>query len=100
MRALAYETDGTFAVVDRPEPEPGPGQVVVAVERCGICGSDLHLRRSGMLPPGAVLGHEFAGTVASVGQRGDGDAADGVEVGARVAVLPAARCGTCRQCRE
>ena len=95
MRALAYEADGTFSVVDRPDPEPGPGRVVVAVERCGICGSDLHLRASRLLLAGAVLGHEFAGTIAATGEGvagwGEGD---------RVAVLPMARCGTCDACRR
>ena len=95
MRALAFQADGRLAVVDRPDPEPGPGRVVVAVERCGICGSDLHLKASGLLPPGAVLGHEFAGTIAATG--------DGVvdrREGDRVAVLPMARCGTCEPCRR
>src|SRR5438477_222976 len=68
MRALAYGADDSFAVVDRPDPEPGPGMVVVAVERCGICGSDLHLKASRLLPPGAVIGHEFAGTIAAPGE--------------------------------
>ena len=95
MRALAYEADGRLAVVDRPNPEPGPGLVVVAVERCGICGSDLHLRASRLLPPGAVLGHEFAGTIAATGE----DVA-GRQEGDRVAVLPMARCGTCEPCRQ
>jgi threonine dehydrogenase-like Zn-dependent dehydrogenase len=95
MRALAYEADGTFAVVDRPEPEPGSGAVVVAVERCGICGSDLHLRASRLLPAGAVLGHELAGTIAATGE-----GVDGFDEGDRVAVLPMARCGTCEPCRR
>src|SRR2546423_9859921 len=95
MRAVAYTAGGTLEVVDKPEPEPGPEDVIVAVERCGICGSDLHLRRSGMLPPGAVMGHEFAGTVVA---RGD-EVAD-VSEGMRVAVLPTVRCGRCRACVE
>src|SRR5947208_4010529 len=95
MRALAYGADDSFAVVDRPDPEPGPGEVVVAVERCGICGSDLHLRQSHMLPPGSVMGHEFGGTVVA-----RGDHVDGLAEGTRVAVLPAVRCGTCRTCVE
>ena len=95
MRALAYGADDSFAVVDRPDPEPGPGMVVVAVERCGICGSDLHLKASRLLPAGAVIGHEFAGTIAATG-----DGVAGRRVGDRVAVLPMARCGTCDPCRR
>jgi (R,R)-butanediol dehydrogenase/meso-butanediol dehydrogenase/diacetyl reductase len=93
MRALAYGADDSFAVVERPDPAPGPGQVVVAVERCGICGSDLHLKASRLLPAGAVLGHEFAGAIASTG-----DGVTGWREGDRVVVLPMARCGTCQPC--
>ncbi|HZQ29221.1 MAG TPA: alcohol dehydrogenase catalytic domain-containing protein [Acidimicrobiales bacterium] len=89
MRAVAVQADGALAVVDKPEPTPGPGEVLVQVERCGICGSDLHLRNSGFIPPGAVMGHEFAGTVIA------GD----LPAGTRVAVLPSGRDGTCEQCR-
>lgn len=93
MRAAAIGPDGRMEIVDRPEPEPGPGEVVVAVECCGICGSDIHLRSSGLLPAGAVLGHEFGGPVVVGSPDGTGPA-----VGARVAVLPASRCGTCEAC--
>lgn len=95
MRAVAMGPHGKLHVVDKPEPEPGPDDVVIAVERCGICGSDLHLRTSGMCPPGAVMGHEFAGRVAATG-----DQVRGLTEGQRVAVLPAGRCGVCRPCRE
>lgn len=93
MRAVAITGDGRFSVVDRAEPVAGPGEVVVAVERCGICGSDQHLRSSGLLQAGAVLGHEMAGTVVG----GDPDRA-GPADGTRVAVLPARRCGACPVC--
>jgi len=99
VRAVAYQANGTLVVVDKPEPRAGPGQAVVAVERCGICGSDLHLRRSGMLAPGAVMGHEFAGTVVAAGEGQGVDDASGL-VGLRVGVLPFRRCGTCARCIE
>jgi threonine dehydrogenase-like Zn-dependent dehydrogenase len=86
VRAVIVSPDRTLEVVDRPEPSPGPGEVVIAVQRCGICGSDLHLHGSGLIPPGAVMGHEFAGTV--------------VETGQRVAVLPSGRTDDCARCRE
>jgi (R,R)-butanediol dehydrogenase/meso-butanediol dehydrogenase/diacetyl reductase len=94
MRAVALSPAGVLETVDKPEPEPGPDEVVVDVERCGICGSDLHFRFSGLLPAGAVMGHEFAGTVVAAG-----DAA-GIPTGTRVAVLPSRRDGTCEQCRQ
>ncbi|MEY2567580.1 MAG: (R,R)-butanediol dehydrogenase / meso-butanediol dehydrogenase / diacetyl reductase [Actinomycetota bacterium] len=93
MRAVAFTADGTLEVLDKPEPTPGPHDVVVAVERCGICGSDLHLKAAGLLPPGAVMGHEFGGRVVAVG-----DAVDDIDEGQRVAVLPADRDRTCAAC--
>ena len=93
MRAVAFTAEGTLEVVEKPEPIAGPTDVVVAVERCGICGSDLHVKQARLLPPGAVMGHEFGGTVLSVG-----GAVNNVVPGQRVAVLPAERCGTCPLC--
>ena len=95
MRAVALGADGRLEVVDKPEPVPGPDEVVVSVERCGICGSDVHLKASGLLPRGAVLGHEFSGTVVEVGEQATGR----LSTGQRVSVLPARRCGTCDRCR-
>ena len=70
MRAVALGDAGRLEVVEKDQPVAGPGDVIVAVERCGICGSDLHLRTSGLLPLGAVMGHEFAGTVIETGEDG------------------------------
>jgi threonine dehydrogenase-like Zn-dependent dehydrogenase len=99
VRAVALGDAGRLEVVDKDQPVAGPGEVIVAVERCGICGSDLHLRTSGLLPLGAVMGHEFAGTVVETGENGTSDAS-GPGLGQRVAVLPARRCGTCDACRR
>lgn len=93
MRAAAVTANGQLAPIERPEPVPGPGEAVVAVERCGVCGSDLHLLDSGMVPQGAVLGHEFGGTIITAAADGSGPAK-----GQRVAVLPARRCGACPAC--
>lgn len=93
MRVAAIGPGGRLELLDRPEPAPRPADVVVSVERCGVCGSDLHLQSSGLLPAGAVLGHEFAGTVVTGALDGTGP-----PPGTRVAVLPARRCGTCPAC--
>ncbi|MFZ0059520.1 MAG: alcohol dehydrogenase catalytic domain-containing protein, partial [Acidimicrobiales bacterium] len=56
--------DRPLRLVDRPVPEPGPGEVLVAVRACGVCRTDLHLA-GGELPPrrhGVVPGHEVVGT--------------------------------------
>ena len=78
-----------------PDPEPGPGEVVVRVGRCGICGSDLHMTEDPMfeIPLGAVLGHEFAGEVAAIGK-----GVVGLKVGDRVSVPPVKGCGQCPTC--
>lgn len=78
-------------------PEPGPGEVLVRVAACGLCGSDAHFL-DGMPVPSAlprVLGHEPAGFVVATGS-----AVDGWAAGDRVAVHVGAGCGTCRTCRS
>ncbi|MQA85503.1 MAG: alcohol dehydrogenase catalytic domain-containing protein [Streptosporangiales bacterium] len=93
MKALVTTPDG-LDVVDHPDPRPGPGEAVVAVRSCGICGSDVHMVEAGLPPPGQILGHEFAGTVAELGP--------GVReprVGTPVAVNPLGGCGSCARCR-
>jgi len=93
-------------VEELPEPSPaGPGEALVRVTAAGICGSDLHTyahARIGDTKVAAplVLGHEFAGVVERCGT----SAADGngqpLSPGLRVAVDPAAPCGTCAMCRR
>ena len=67
MKVVAVGPEQTLEVRDVGDPEPAAGQVVVDVAACGICGSDLHMLPSGVLPEGAVLGHELSGTLAGVG---------------------------------
>jgi (R,R)-butanediol dehydrogenase/meso-butanediol dehydrogenase/diacetyl reductase len=83
-RALALET--------LPDPRAGPGELVLRVEACGVCGSDLSLWKGGLVPAGSVLGHEFCGEVM--------EAAEGFRTGERVCALPALSCGRCRRCRS
>ena len=56
---------------DVPRPEPGPGEVLIAVDACGICGSDIHGYdgSSGRRIPPLVMGHEAAGRIAEVGSQ-------------------------------
>jgi propanol-preferring alcohol dehydrogenase len=90
------ERDGVLALTERPAPEPGEGELVVAVEACGVCRTDLHVaegdlaaRRANVIP-----GHEVVGRVAARG-RGVTELRDGDRVG--VAWLHRA-CGACRFC--
>jgi 2-desacetyl-2-hydroxyethyl bacteriochlorophyllide A dehydrogenase len=98
MRAIVLDHPGSFRVAEVPDPKPGPGQIVVKVDACGICGTDLHIM-DGEFPPTPypiTPGHEFAGTVvASLA-----DARMDLPVGTRVAVDPSLYCGYCRRCRS
>lgn len=95
MRAVVLDGKGSIDVTELPDPVAGPGEVVIAPEVVGICGTDIHLA-SGDYPTGTfpvVPGHEFAGTVVQVGT-GAGEFA----VGDRVCVDPNVSCGHCDQC--
>jgi 2-desacetyl-2-hydroxyethyl bacteriochlorophyllide A dehydrogenase len=96
MRALVYRGPGRVGVEEWPRPEVRPGQVLVRVRACGVCGTDRHIYH-GEFPAVApvVLGHEYAGEVEEVGE-GVADLAPGD----RVAVDPNIVCGTCRPCRQ
>ena len=77
-------------------PRPGPGEVLVEVDHCGICGSDIHTPLDGWAEkPGLVAGHEFTGATASLGA-----GVKGWEVGETVVGGPSPKCGRCRRCLE
>jgi (R,R)-butanediol dehydrogenase/meso-butanediol dehydrogenase/diacetyl reductase len=92
MRAVVSRTPGELVVEDVPEPKPAPGQAVLRVLACGICGSDLHLHQHGLLPAGAIMGHEFCGEVV--------EAAGALKAGERVCAIPNLSCGACERCRS
>ena len=79
MRAMVYTGPNQMIVTDQPIPDPGPGEVLVAVQAVGICGSDMHAYHGydDRRPAPLVLGHEAAGLIAS-----------GPRKGARVAINP------------
>ncbi|HEY0277685.1 MAG TPA: alcohol dehydrogenase catalytic domain-containing protein [Solirubrobacterales bacterium] len=95
MRAVEWEAPGRLRLTERPGPRAEPGQAVVAVAACGICGSDLHSYRDGWAArPGQVLGHEFVGTVVEAPR------VEGLAPGTRVVVRPLIPCGECDPCRR
>jgi (R,R)-butanediol dehydrogenase/meso-butanediol dehydrogenase/diacetyl reductase len=96
VKAAIFAALGKPLVIESvPDPTPAAGQVVVRVSRCGICGSDLHLTEDPFfgLPPGAILGHEYAGEVVGVGRD-----VQRVRVGDRVSVMPIHGCWRCASC--
>ena len=96
MRAAVFRAlDQPLSMEDVADPCPAANEVVIRVERCGICGSDLHMTREPAfgIAPGTVLGHEFAGEVVEVGR-----SAVGLKSGDPVAVAPIRGCGYCPCC--
>ena len=57
--------EGRIEFEEVPRPEPGPGEVLVEITACGICGSDLHMVLERYARPGSILGHEWSGVVAA-----------------------------------
>ncbi len=95
MRALQFvEIGKPLQLGEIAKPTASPGGLVFKVKACGICGSDLHaVEIPGLLQPGSVLGHEYAGEVVEVGP-----GCDGWQVGDRLTAVPARPCGTCPEC--
>jgi len=98
MRAAVFKGAGQpWAIETLPDPEPQPGEVVIKVCRCGICGTDLHMTSgSGWdFPAETVLGHEYAGEIVAIGA-----GVEGLRTGDRITALPAAGCGHCDACQS
>src|SRR5438034_7974027 len=103
MKAMALTTPGSvddspLRLVDLPTPKPEPGEVLIRVEVCGVCRTDLHVVEGELPPhcPGIVPGHEVVGRVERLGS----DARrfrEGDRVGAAWLF---ASCGVCRYCRR
>src|ERR1700755_3701035 len=92
MRAVLYVDKETGTTVgDVADPTPGPADVIVGVEACGLCGSDVHAVQNGNCAPGQVLGHEFSGRIAAVGSE-----ESGWREGQGVAGSPVGSCGAWR----
>lgn len=107
MRAAVYHGPRQISVEEVPEPQVRPGTVKVAVDWCGICGTDLHEYLEGpiFVPPAdrphpitgeslpLTMGHEFAGRVVAVGE-----GTQTLKEGDPVAIEPVINCGQCPEC--
>ncbi|MCY3020462.1 MAG: alcohol dehydrogenase catalytic domain-containing protein [Planctomycetota bacterium] len=101
MKRAILTGPGHFRIDDMPVPKPGPDEALVRIQAIGICGSDLHLFKEGVI--GGIRiedaggpfspGHECMGVVEDAGAH-----ADRTLVGRRVFVEPANSCGKCRWC--
>lgn len=97
MPAAVYQGPGSVTVERRPVPRPGPDEVLIEVDHCGICGSDIHLLFEGWAgrQSGLVAGHEFTGSIVELGE-----GVTGWSLGEEVVAGSSPRCGRCRRCRE
>ncbi len=96
MKTLKYYGPGSIRMEDVPTPKVSHGEVLVAVEACGICATDLKtfVRGHPKIRPGSGLGHEISGIVVE----SPGSAV--WRPGTRVTVAPYVPCGSCPQCRK
>lgn len=98
MRAAVFHGPGEIEVTEVDKPEAGPGEVLIKVAANTVCGTDVRILRgqktSGVRRP-SIIGHEFAGRVAEVGE-----GAGGYERGMPVAVAPKIPCRRCYYCQH
>src|SRR2546430_17536324 len=95
MKVLLLSRYKHLEIADLPEPTPGPGEVLVRVAACGICGSDVHGYdgSSGRRIPPIVMGHEAAGRIAAAGAGGKA-----FREGGRATFASTIYCGACGPC--
>lgn len=97
MKSLLLSAYSHLEIADLPAPAPGPGEVLIRVEACGICGSDVHGfdGSSGRRIPPLIMGHEAAGTIAGLGE-----GVRSYAVGERVTFDSLISCGECVYCKR
>jgi L-iditol 2-dehydrogenase len=97
MKALVLKEYKKFSFEEVPAPESQPGEVLVAVKACGICGSDVHGMdgSTGRRRPPIIMGHEASGVIASIGA-----GVTGWSTGDRVTFDSTIYCGECAYCRD
>ena len=93
MKAAVYRGDSRIAVDDVPVPPIGPGELLIRVESCGICHTDLKKIEYNLLPPPRIFGHETAGVIVAAGE-----GVNGFRPGQRAAVFHHIPCGDCFYC--
>ncbi|MBX3011342.1 MAG: zinc-binding dehydrogenase [Caldilineaceae bacterium] len=94
MQSVRMQGDAQVTLVDVPEPEPGPGEVVVATQVSALCGSEMKSYRGAGSPQGNS-GHEAVGLVAQLGA-----GVTSLQVGQRVGVSAISGCGHCAECTQ
>ena len=96
MKAAVFYAPGDLRIEERAMPEPLPGEVLIRVGACGVCGTDRHINHGACnATPPVVLGHEYGGIVAGLG-----DGIDDLALGDQIVVDPNIVCGRCPPCRK
>lgn len=94
MKAAVFHGAHNITVEDVPYPRVDPDGVIIKVNTCGICGSDLHLYRHGR-GDGMIMGHEFSGDIVEIGAE-----VTGVRKGDRFVAISGRGCGQCYWCQH
>lgn len=97
MKALVIDSPGSCRMTDRPEPRPGPGEVLVDIRHVGLCGSDLatFTGQNPLVALPRIPGHELGVTIRETGP----GVPAGLAPGRRAVVMPYTACGGCSSCR-
>jgi L-iditol 2-dehydrogenase len=98
MKAIVYHGPGDIRVEDVPVPCCGPDELLVKVDACAVCGTDLKSQKHGnpRIQAPLTMGHEFTGVVTEVGA----DARGGFALGDRIVMATSISCGACFYCRR
>lgn len=97
MKAAVFLGPGNIEVQEVPKPQVGPGEVLIKVAACAICGTDVRIYQFGHshVTPPQITGHEIAGEIVAVGEE-----VEGYRVRDKVVVITVISCGRCRFCRR
>src|ERR1035438_170314 len=95
MQAMVYRGVNDLRMETVPVPAIGPGELLVKIATCGVCGTDLKKIHTGSHSAPRIFGHEMAGTIVMVG-----DGVAGFEIGDRVMAYHHIPCGKCYYCRK
>ena len=104
VKATILEDVGKLKVVDYPEPDVKPNGILIKMDLCGVCGTDMHLYSGNMQIPYPVIpGHEFVGRIEDIGEEAKGMEVKGypLKKGDLITVVPGTNrfCGDCYFCR-
>lgn len=99
MKSAVFYGKHDLRVEEHPMPEAGPHDVLIQVEACGVCGTDVHIyegdKGAAEVTPPTILGHEFSGVIREVGSE-----VKKYKAGDRVCIDPNCYCGACDPCRN